>query len=256
MIKSEALSALTQISHGFFTRHGGASTGIYAGRNCGLGSDDLKARVLENRGRTADELNVSRDHLVTVHQVHSPTVITATKSWPHADAPKGDALVTATPGLALGILTADCTPILFVDPDKGVIGAAHAGWKGAIGGVLEATVEAMVQLGAKRDQIVSCIGPTISQANYEVGPEFERQFVEQETQSAAYFIPSARDGHFQFDLPGFVANRLGALGVAEVENTSLCTYADPDRFFSFRRTTHVGEPDYGRQISAIALQSA
>jgi len=256
VIKSDALSNLTNVAHGFFTRHGGTSTGIYAGRNCGLGSDDLRAHVIENRGRTADDLNVPRNQLVTVHQIHSATVITATEPWTPDNAPKGDALVTAKPGLGLGILTADCTPILFADPVAGVIGAAHAGWKGAISGVLEATVDAMTSIGARREQIVSCIGPTISQTNYEVGPEFEKKFTDQETTSTTFFIPSARDGHFQFDLPGFVANRLTALGLSRIENTNLCTYVDPSRFFSFRRTTHAGESDYGRQISAIALQSA
>jgi len=256
LIQSEALAASTNISHGFFTRDGGTSTGIYAGRNCGLGSDDLRAHVIENRGRTADDLNVPRDHLLTVHQIHSPTIVVVTAPWAEGAAPKGDALVTATPGIGLGILTADCTPILFADPTAGIIGAAHAGWKGAIGGVLEATVEAMLELGAERDQIISSIGPTISQTNYEVGPEFEQQFIARAAGNTAYFIPSAREGHFQFDLPGFVADRLSALGVGKVENTGLCTYADPDRFFSFRRTTHAGEPDYGRQISAIALRNA
>jgi purine-nucleoside/S-methyl-5'-thioadenosine phosphorylase / adenosine deaminase len=254
VIKSGALSNLTNISHGFFTRHGGTSTGIYAGRNCGLGSDDLRAHVIENRGRTADDLNVPRDQLLTLHQIHSATVITATEPWTPNDAPQGDAIVTATPGIGLGILTADCTPVLFADPANGVIGAAHAGWKGAVSGVLEETVDAMVQLGAKRDQIIACIGPTISQTNYEVGPEFKKQFVDQAAEHTAYFIPSAREGHFQFNLPGFVADQLGGLGLGEIEDSNLCTYADPDRFFSFRRTTHAGEPDYGRQISAIALE--
>ncbi len=256
MIKSEALSAFPNIAHGFFTREGGTSSGIYAGRNCGLGSDDLRAHVMENRGRTADDLGVPRDSLLTVYQLHSPTVIVAKEPWGPDDAPEGDALVTSTSGLALGILTADCTPILFADPEAHVIGAAHAGWKGAIGGVLEATVEAMISLGAKREHISSSIGPTISQANYEVGPEFERQFVSKDADNNAYFIPSARENHFQFDLPRFVADCLDQLGLQAIDNTNLCTYGDANRFFSFRRTTHAGEPDYGRQISAIALCEA
>lgn len=254
MIQSDTLSAFPNIAHGFFTREGGTSTGIYEGRNCGLGSDDLRTNVIENRGRTADDLGVPRDHLLTVYQVHSPKVIIADKPWAHDAAPEGDALVTATKGLALGILTADCTPILFADPEANVIGAAHAGWKGAIGGVLEATLDAMISLGAKREQICCSIGPTISQPNYEVGAEFQEQFIAETTENSTYFIPSARENHFQFDLPGFVADRLGALGVTRIDKTNLCTYADSKRFFSYRRTTHAGEPDYGRQISSIALQ--
>lgn len=254
MIQSDTLSAFPNIAHGFFTREGGTSTGIYEGRNCGLGSDDLRANVIENRGRTADDLGVPRDHLLTVYQVHSPKVIVADKPWAHDAAPEGDALVTATKGLALGILTADCTPILFADPEANVIGAAHAGWKGAIGGVLEATLDAMISLGAKREQICCSIGPTISQANYEVGAEFQEQFIAEAAENGTYFMPSARENHFQFDLPGFVADRLGMLGVNRIDNTNLCTYADAKRFFSYRRTTHAGEPDYGRQISSIALQ--
>ena len=253
MIQSEALSSLPNIAHGFFTREGGTSSGIYEGRNCGMGSDDLRANVIENRGRTADDLGVLRDNLLTVYQIHSPNVVVATNPWAADAAPEGDALVTATKGLALGILTADCTPILFADPEAGVVGAAHAGWKGAIGGVLEATVDAMTSLGANRARISCSIGPTISQANYEVGPEFQKQFVTETPDNSVYFIPSAREDHFQFDLPRFVADRLGGLGINSVDNTGLCTYADAKRFFSFRRTTHAGESDYGRQISSIAL---
>lgn len=253
MIQSDVLSAFPNIAHGFFTREGGTSSGIYEGRNCGLGSDDLRANVIENRGRTADELGVSRDHLLTVYQVHSPNVIVADKPWAADAAPEGDALVTAARGLGLSILTADCTPVLFADPEAGVIGAAHAGWKGAIGGVLEATVEAMTSLGADRAKISCSIGPTISQANYEVGPEFQKQFVAETPDNSVYFLQSARENHFQFDLPRFVADRLSGLGINRIDNTNLCTYADAKRFFSFRRTTHAGEPDYGRQISSIAL---
>jgi len=212
--------------------------------------------VIENRGRTADDLGVPRDHLLTVYQVHSPNVIVADKPWAADAAPEGDALVTATRGLALGILTADCTPILFADPEAGVIGAAHAGWKGAIGGVLEATIDAMTSLGAKPAQISCSVGPTISQANYEVGPEFQKQFVAEAPDNNIYFIPSARENHFQFDLSRFVADRLDRLGINSIDNINLCTYADATRFFSYRRTTHAGESDYGRQISSIALRDA
>lgn len=256
MIQSDALSAFPNITHGFFTREGGISSGIYEGRNCGLGSDDLRSKVIENRGRTADDLGVPRDHLLTVYQVHSPNVIVADKPWAADAAPEGDALVTATRGLALGILTADCTPILFADPEAGVIGAAHAGWKGAIGGVLEATLDAMTSLGAKPAQISCSVGPTISQANYEVGPEFQKQFVAEAPDNNIYFIPSARENHFQFDLSRFVADRLDRLGINSIDNINLCTYADATRFFSYRRTTHAGESDYGRQISSIALRDA
>ncbi|MAN62405.1 MAG: polyphenol oxidase [Parvibaculum sp.] len=256
MIQSDALSAFPNITHGFFTREGGISSGIYEGRNCGLGSDDLRSKVIENRGRTADDLGVPRDHLLTVYQVHSPNVIVADKPWAADAAPEGDALVTATRGLALGILTADCTPILFADPEAGVIGAAHAGWKGAIGGVLEATIDAMTSLGAKPAQISCSVGPTISQANYEVGPEFQKQFVAEAPDNNIYFIPSARENHFQFDLSRFVADRLDRLGINSIDNINLCTYADATRFFSYRRTTHAGESDYGRQISSIALRDA
>jgi|TARA_R110002096_G_scaffold93068_4_gene210013 hypothetical protein len=256
LIQSDALSAFPNITHGFFTREGGISSGIYEGRNCGLGSDDLRSKVIENRGRTADDLGVPRDHLLTVYQVHSPNVIVADKPWAADAAPEGDALVTATRGLALGILTADCTPILFADPEAGVIGAAHAGWKGAIGGVLEATIDAMTSLGAKRAQISCSVGPTISQANYEVGPEFQKQFVAEAPDNNIYFIPSARENHFQFDLSRFVADRLDRLGINSIDNINLCTYADATRFFSYRRTTHAGESDYGRQISSIALRDA
>tara|TARA_R110002095_G_scaffold113977_2_gene99493 strand:- start:4785 stop:5555 length:771 start_codon:yes stop_codon:yes gene_type:complete len=256
LIQSDALSAFPNITHGFFTREGGISSGIYEGRNCGLGSDDLRSKVIENRGRTADDLGVPRDHLLTVYQVHSPNVIVADKPWAADAAPEGDALVTATRGLALGILTADCTPILFADPEAGVIGAAHAGWKGAIGGVLEATIDAMTSLGAKPAQISCSVGPTISQANYEVGPEFQKQFVAEAPDNNIYFIPSARENHFQFDLSRFVADRLDRLGINSIDNINLCTYADATRFFSYRRTTHAGESDYGRQISSIALRDA
>lgn len=256
MIQSDALSAFPNITHGFFTREGGISSGIYEGRNCGLGSDDLRSKVIENRGRTADDLGVPRDHLLTVYQVHSPNVIVADKPWATDAAPEGDALVTATRGLALGILTADCTPVLFADPEAGVIGAAHAGWKGAIGGVLEATLDAMTSLGAKPAQISCSVGPTISQANYEVGPEFQKQFVAEAPDNNIYFIPSARENHFQFDLSRFVADRLDRLGINSIDNINLCTYADATRFFSYRRTTHAGESDYGRQISSIALRDA
>jgi len=254
MIRSDLLSAMTSVSHGFFTREDGVSTGIYAGRNCGLGSDDLRAHVVENRGRVADDLGIAREKLLTVHQVHSPSVVEVSNLWEPNAAPHADAMVTKDRGIVLGILTADCTPVLFSDKKAGVIGAAHAGWKGALGGVLEATVQAMTKLGATRENIAACVGPCISQANYEVGAGFETNFTSQDPAYAPYFIDSARDGHRQFDLTGFTRDRLQNQGLAGVEVIAQCTYADPQHFFSYRRTTHAGEPDYGRQISAIALR--
>ncbi len=256
MIQSDCLSAMPNVSHGFFTRANGTSTGIYAGRNCGLGSDDLRAHVVENRGRVADDLDLERTCLLSVHQTHSPIVKTVKESWKTEAAPEADAMVTNQPGIGLAILTADCTPVLFADEVSGVIGAAHAGWKGALGGVLEATLDAMVALGARRTNIVAAVGPCISQAAYEVGPEFVANFIASDPSFAAYFIPSAREGHHQFDLPGFSSGRLTIQGLAKVEPLRQCTYANADRFFSYRRTTHAGEPDYGRQMSAISLKGS
>ncbi|MEM9715953.1 MAG: peptidoglycan editing factor PgeF [Pseudomonadota bacterium] len=238
-----------KVRHGFFTREGGISTGIYQGLNCGLGSNDDRDQVVENRNRVATALGTSS--LTSVYQIHSPDVAIADQIDP-SDPPKADALVTATPGLAIGILTADCTPVLFADPKAGVIGAAHAGWKGAIGGVLENTVDAMIGLGATRDDIMATAGPTISQANYEVGQDFMEQFLAEDPDFARFFANGVQPEKYQFDLPGFVLSRLRAAGVT-AEWTGHCTYADEDRFFSYRRTTHRGEPDYGRQISAIML---
>ncbi|MEQ9143645.1 MAG: peptidoglycan editing factor PgeF [Parvibaculaceae bacterium] len=254
MLQSSKLAGNERIAHGFFTREGGVSGGIYAGRNCGLGSDDLRTHVEENRGRVADDLGVERTHLLTVHQIHSPDVVTVTGPWAPSANPQADAMVTSRPGIALGILTADCVPVLFADAEAGVIGAAHAGWKGALGGVLNATLDAMTALGATRGTITAAIGPAISQTNYEVGPEFKDRFIETDTGWAGYFIPSARDGFYQFDLIAFVADSLANEKLAEVDRLNVCTYADANRFFSFRRTTHAGEPDYGRQMSAIALK--
>jgi purine-nucleoside/S-methyl-5'-thioadenosine phosphorylase / adenosine deaminase len=254
MIQSDLLAPVESISHGFFTRDGGVSTGIYAGRNCGLGSDDLRSHVIENRGRVADDLGVDRQKLLTVHQIHSAKVHTVTHPWERDAAPEADAMVTNQPGIGLGILTADCTPVLFADEQADVIGAAHAGWKGAFGGVLEATLEAMIELGASRNTIVAVVGPCISQANYEVGREFAENFVAKDQEYAAYFIDSARVGHHYFDLTKFTTDLLLAQGLSAVETLNKCTYADAQKYFSYRRTTHAGEPDYGRQISAISLR--
>ena len=238
------------VQHGFFTRKGGASSGIFAGLNCGPGSSDQAEVVAINRARVADAMGVDHDHLISINQVHSPDVVHVT--GPMADRPRADGMVTATPGIALGVLTADCQPVLFADRDAGVIGAAHAGWRGTRDGVLEATVEAMVALGARRENIAAVIGPTISQSAYEVGPEFFESFTDDDRDSARFFI-AGQDGRYLFDLPAMGLARLRAAGVGHAEWTRHCTYRDSERFFSYRRTTHAGEADYGRLISTIRL---
>ena len=242
--------SLGDIRHGFFTRHGGASSGVFSGLNCGSGSSDQREIVAINRARVAEAMQVEPGHLLGVHQIHSATAIIA--DTPFQDKPRADALVTATPGLALSILTADCQPVLFADTDAGVIGAAHAGWRGALDGVLSATVDAMEQLGARRENITAVIGPCISQRAYEVGPEFIESFMAEDPDFARYFVNGVGD-KMQFDLPGFGLNRLRAAGVGHAEWTHHCTYSDPDRFYSYRRTTHNKEADYGRLIAAITL---
>jgi YfiH family protein len=241
--------SLAPVRHGFFTRKGGASSGVFKGLNCGFGSSDQREVVATNRARVAEAMQVEPSHLVSVHQVHSADV--AVVSAPFETAPKVDAMVSATPGLALGILTADCQPVLFSDAQAGVIGAAHAGWGGAISGVLEATVEAMVGLGASRDAIRAVIGPCISQASYEVGAEYFERFMEDDPDNARFFAGGKGD-KMQFDLPSFGLHRLRNAGV-EAEWTRHCTYLDADRFFSYRRSVHHKEADYGRLISAISL---
>ncbi|HEV7304944.1 peptidoglycan editing factor PgeF [Ensifer sp.] len=240
------------IAHGYFTRKGGVSEGLYHGLNVGLGSHDDRDRVNENRTRVAAWFGAPLERLATVHQVHSPDAIVVDETYDGAR-PEADALVTATPGIVLGVLSADCGPILFADAEAKVIGAAHAGWKGALGGVLESTIEKMVQLGARRERIVACLGPSISGRSYEVGAEFVARFVAADASYNAYFAPSERSGHAMFDLPSFTVRRLTEAGVA-AENLDICTYADEERFFSYRRTTHRQEPDYGRQISAICIR--
>jgi YfiH family protein len=244
IITSDALAC----RHGFFTRKGGASSGIFAGLNCGTGSSDLTEIVAINRARVADAMGVGPDALVTVHQVHSATAVSVT--GPLQIRPEADALVTATPGVVLAVLTADCQPVLFCDPKAGVIGAAHAGWRGAVDGVLEATLDAMEQLGAQRSDISAVIGPTISQAFYEVGPEFLDRFCAEDAESTRFFANGQGD-RLHFDLPGYGLHRLRAAGVGHAEWTGHCTYRDAARFYSFRRTTHAGEADYGRLISTI-----
>lgn len=247
IITSDALSPLR---HGFFGRAGGASSGVFAGLNCGHGSSDQREAIGINRARVAEAMEVDALALTGVSQIHSADVVTATA--PTADRPSADAMVTATPGLALSVLTADCAPVLFADPQAGVIGAAHAGWKGALGGVLEATVDAMEALGATRGAIRAVIGPTISQRAYEVGPEFLDTFLAEDDTAARFFAAGEGD-KMQFDLPGFALWRLRAAGIAQAEWTRHCTYAEPERFYSYRRTTHAREADYGRLIAAIRL---
>jgi polyphenol oxidase len=242
---------LAGIRHGFFSRRGGASSGIYAGLNCGPGSSDQREAVTLNRARVAAALDVAPERLLSLHQVHSTDVVVAgPEGW--TERPRADAAVTATPGIALGILTADCAPVLFHDPEARVIGAAHAGWRGGLDGVLEETVAAMVKLGARRGAIRAAVGPTISQRAYEVGPEFLDRFLDEEAGYDRFFIPGAGD-RLRFDLPGFVLARLRETGVGEAAWVGACTHSDPGRFFSYRRSAQAGEPDYGRLISAIRL---
>ncbi|SFP80354.1 peptidoglycan editing factor PgeF [Tranquillimonas alkanivorans] len=248
IITSDALSPLT---HGFFTRKGGASSGVFEGLNCGRGSSDQTEAVAINRARVARALEVAPPSLVTVHQTHSADV--AVIDGPHElPPPEADAMVTKTKGVALGILTADCQPVLFADIQTGVIGAAHAGWKGALDGVLEATVDAMIDLGARRDGIVAVIGPTISQRNYEVGPEFFDMFLAEDPEYSRFFAGGEGD-RMHFDLPSFGLHRLRAAGIEKAEWTRHCTYDDPARFFSYRRSVHRQQADYGRMISVIRL---
>lgn len=245
--------SLSPLRHGFFTRRGGASSGIFAGLNCGPGSSDQSETVRTNRARVAQAMALPPASLVTLNQVHSATAVTLEQPLP-ADSPlpQADALVTATPGIVLAILTADCQPVLFADPKAGVIGAAHAGWRGALSGVLENTLDAMVSLGATRDNINAVIGPCISQRAYEVGPEFLEDFMAEDT-SYARFFANGQDGRYQFDLPGFGLHRLRVAGVADAVWTGHCTYSNPQMFYSFRRSVHERQADYGRLISAIRL---
>lgn len=252
-ITSESLAALPGVKHGFFTRQGGVSQGLYASLNCGPGSADEPAAVAENRARVVEALGLPAGALVTLYQHHSPDVIEVSEPWGN-ERPKADAMVTKTPGLALGILTADCVPVLLADPDAGVIGAAHAGWKGALGGVVEATLAAMERLGAARAAICAAVGPAIEQRSYEVGPEFPGRFADQDPANERFFMESEREGHFLFDLKGYVASRLAGAGLGRVEISPADTRAEKERFFSYRRATLAGEPDYGREVSVIALE--
>src|ERR1700733_8575171 len=252
MIKASAL-ALPGIRHAFFTRAGGVSPGFYASLNGGVGSRDAAENVAENRARMAIALGVEPHRCLTAFQIHSPQVVIAETPWPADARPRADAIVTRMRALAIGVTTADCGPVLFADPQGHVIGAAHAGWRGALAGVIEATVEAMEGLGAARGHIRAAVGPMIRQANYEVGPDLIARFGAEDRASNRFFAPTPRPGHALFDLGGYIAARLKRAGVGHVEDLGLCTYADADRFFSYRRTTHRAEVDYGRHVNAIAL---
>ena len=253
MLQAPSLAKLARIRHAFFTRAGGVSQGVYATLNGGVGSNDAPDKVAENRARMAAALGVTPDRLLTPYQIHSPAVVVADAPWTHDNRPRADAVVTKTPRLAIGVSTADCGPLLFADSQAGVVGAAHAGWRGAFGGVIEATIAAMETLGAERARITVALGPTIRQPNYEVGPEFVERFVAADAANARFFAASERAGHAMFDLTGYIAARVQRAGIVKFEDLGLCTYAEPDRFYSYRRTTLRGEPDYGRHINAIAL---
>ena len=254
MITAQALDGLSRVRHAFFTREGGVSEGAFASLNCGFGSGDAPERIASNRARAMTRLGRRGDNLATLYQVHSADVAVVEKPWPKGQAPRADAQVTRAPGVALGILTADCAPILLADERAGVIGAAHAGWRGALDGVIEAAVAAMRGLGAKNADIVAAVGPCIQQASYEVGPEFHARFVAADPANTRFFKAAARPGHFLFDLSGYVADRLGRLGLRAVEAGAWDTCADEARFFSYRRAVLKGESDYGRGLSAIVLE--
>lgn len=239
------------LTHGFFTRQGGVSTGIYASLNGGVGSRDDPQAVAENRRRMAEHLRIEPAHLLVPFQIHSPDALIVTQAF--TQRPRCDALVTATPGLGLGVTGADCGMILFADMKARVIGAAHAGWKGALTGVLEATLTAMESIGASRASTVAALGPMISRNTYEVGGEFFDRFIAASKDYGSFFSASMRQGHFMFDLPGFILNRLRLAGIGSCEDLAQDTYADAARFYSYRRSVHRNEPDYGRQVAAIAL---
>jgi len=249
-LAAPALAALPGLTHGFSTRAGGASSGVYASLNTGFGSGDVPMLVQENRDRFVAALGAAPARLATPRQVHSARVVVAEKPWAWADAPEADAVVTATPGLVLGVASADCGPILLADAGARVVAAAHAGWRGAVDGVIAATVDAMTRLGAAPARIVAVLGPTISQVNYEVGPDFLARLG---PAHARFLAPAPREGHALFDLPGFIMDRLAAAGVGTAHDLGLCTYTDPARFFSFRRTTHEGGRECGRHLAAITL---
>jgi YfiH family protein len=250
---SPLLSAIPGLRHAFFTRDGGVSGGLYGSLNGGIGSNDDPAHVVENRRRMAEQMGVGPAHFLSVHQTHSPDVMVATGPWQGASRPRADAIVTRMEGLSIGATAADCGPILLADPNVRVIGAAHAGWKGALTGIVESTVEAMEKLGAERSGMVAAIGPLIRQHSYEVGGEFVERFIEADAENGVFFIPSAREGHAMFDLAGYIRMRLENAGVLMIDDIGVDTYSD-ERFYSYRRSVHRNEPDYGRHVHSIALE--
>jgi YfiH family protein len=250
---SPLLSAIPGLRHAFFDRNGGVSEGIYTSLNGGLGSHDDASHVAENRRRMAAQLGVEPRRLLTAFQIHSPDVAVATEPWDAASRPRADAIVTRTAGLAVGVTAADCGPVLLVDPTARVIGAAHAGWKGALGGVLENTIEAMTKLGAERAGIVAAIGPLIRQHSYEVGAEFVDRFTSADPSNAQFFMAASRQNHALFDLAGYIRMRLESAGVLMIDDVGIDTYSD-ERFYSYRRSVHRGEADYGRHVHSIVLE--
>jgi YfiH family protein len=253
MLQANTLAKLSGIRHAFFTREGGVSSGIYASLNGGVGSNDSADSVTENRARMATTLGVSPEHFLTTYQIHSPAVVIAERPWALNGRPRADAIVTKVLRLAIGVSTADCGPLLFADPTARVVAAAHAGWRGALGGVIGATVEAMERLGAERSRIVAALGPMIRQPNYEVGADLVSKFVAADAGNERFFAAAARANHAMFDLAGYIRARLRDAGIIDPADLQACTYADADKFYSFRRATHRGEGDYGRHINAIAL---
>jgi len=253
-LQAHSLASLAGIRHAFFTRAGGVSGGVYATLNSGIGSHDSPDNVATNRARMAAAIGVAPDRLLTCYQIHSPDVVVAEEPWGPQERPRADAIVTRARGLAIGVSTADCGPVLLADPAARVIGAAHAGWRGALAGVTDAAIAAMERLGAARSRIVAALGPMIRQPSYETGSDLLARFMTADTANARFFAPAERDGHYMFDLAGYIAARLAAAGIGQIEDVGACTYADPERFFSYRRTTHRNEPDYGRHINAIVLE--
>jgi YfiH family protein len=253
MLQARSLAALPMIRHAFFTRAGGVSQGVYASLNAGVGSCDDPELVEENRARMAGVLGVAPDRLLSVYQIHSPDVVVAEEPWPASARPRADAIVTRQVGLAIAASTADCGPVLFADPEAGVIGAAHAGWRGALAGITDATIAAMERLGAERARITAAIGPLIRQPNYEVGREVVAQFLGEHPDNEQFFAPSKNPGRAMFDLAGYIARRLERAGLMNIEDIRICTYAEAEKFYSYRRMTHLGEADYGRHLNAIVL---
>ncbi len=250
-LTARSLADATGVAHGFFTRRGSLSEGIYASLNCGPGSGDDALRVQENRARVASLLGAQ--HLLSVHQVHGTTAVVAQRPWASGERPRADAIVTSRRGLAIGVLTADCAPVLLADAEAGVVGAVHAGWRGAIAGVTEAAIAAMEELGARRARVHAAVGPCIGQAHYEVGPELEREFIDRDPESAPFFVRPGDKARPHLDLSGYIGLRLRRAQIAAVEVLTACTFVAADTFFSYRRAQARREQDYGRQISAIVL---